>query len=142
MNLFKKKKEEKRISKPLVIITEFFIAIVVFLCAIGLKWLVANKYNPKIIKLDDQTVEGITFSDFKVDYTDGKGKLTVNAINYTENPIIITKVTLRLYSKDNILISEIEVPNKVTLKTDEKYLISNEIATDTRVGKVEYKIGE
>ena len=142
MNLFKRKKEEKQVSRPLVIIIELVVAIIIFLCAIGLKWLIANRYNPRLIKLENQTVDNFTFSDFSVEYSDDKGLLKVNAINYTEEVISTDKITINLYAKNNTLISRIELPNKIILKPNEKYLISNEIATDVRVGKVEYIIGE
>ena len=142
MGLFKKKKEEKRINKAVVIIIELFVAIVLFLCAIGIKWLLTNKYNPRIVKLEEQTVEGVTFSDFVADYSDVTGKIKVNAINYTENDIVIKGVTLNLYAKDNTLISRIELPNTITLKPNEKYLITNDISTEVRIGKVEYEIGK
>ena len=142
MNLFKRKKEVKTVSKPLVIVTEMVLAIIIFLSAIGIKWLVANKYNPKVVNLPNQTVEGITFSDFSIEYEEATGKLTVNAINYTDREIEVEKITLKLYSKDNTLVSEIEIPNGLKLNSNEKYLIANDINTRTRIGKVEYKIGE
>ena len=142
MGLFKKKKEEKRINKTVVIIIELFVAVVLFLCAIGIKWLLTNRYNPRIVKLEEQTVQGVTFEDFVADYSDITGKIKVNAINYTENDIVINGITLNLYAKDNTLISRIELPNKITLKPNEKYLITNEIATEVRIGKVEYEIGK
>ncbi len=142
MNIFKKKKEEKRINKAVVITIELFVAVLLFLCAIGIKWLVTNKYNPRIVKLEDQTVQGITFEDFSVDYSDITGKIKVNAINYTENDIEINGVTLNLYAKDNTLIARVSLPTQKVLKPNEKYLITNEIATEVRIGKVEYEIGK
>ncbi len=142
MSIFKKKKEEKRINKAVVIVIELFVAIILFLCAIGIKWLITNKYNPRIVKLEEQTVQGITFSDFVADYSNVTGTIKVNAINYTENEITINGLTLNLYAKDNTLISRIELPNTIILKPNEKYLITNEIATEARIGKVEYEIGK
>ena len=142
MNIFRRKKEEKRISKPLVIVIEISIAVLLFLAAIGIKWLLANKYNPKILKFEDQIVEGITFSDFKLDYREDKNNLQVNAINYTEEEKNIKKIMLKLYSKDNTLISQIEVENDIKLKSNEKYLISATVDTEVKIGKVEYEIGK
>lgn len=140
MGIFKRKKEPIRINKTLVIVIEFFVAIFIFLIAIGLKWLMANGYNPRIVKLQNQEVNGITFSDFVVDYSDGNGNLSVNAINYSNEEVKIDKLTLILYAKDNTVISRIELPEEIVIKPKENYLINNEIATETRVGKVEYKV--
>lgn len=140
MGIFKRKKEPIRINKTLVIVIEFFVAIFIFLIAIGLKWLMANGYNPRIVKLQNQEVNGITFSDFVVDYSDGNGNLSVNAINYSNEEVKIEKLTLILYAKDNTVISRIELPEEIVIKPKENYLINNEIATETRVGKVEYKV--
>ena len=142
MNLFKRKKVEKTISKPLVIIIEVSLAVIIFLCAIGLKWLITNRYNSRLVKLENQVVNNFTFSDCSIEYSEDKGTLKVNVINYTEEVISTDKVTINLYAKNNTLISQIELPNKIILRPNEKYLITTEIATDVRAGKVEYKIGE
>ena len=49
---------------------------------------------------------------------------------------------LKLYSKDNTLISQIEVENDIKLKSNEKYLISATVDTEVKIGKVEYEIGK
>ena len=58
----KKNKEEKvKMKKSTVIIIEVVVAVVVLLVALGIKFLVTNKENKNIVRLEDQLIENISF---------------------------------------------------------------------------------
>ena len=89
----KKNKEEKvNMKKSTVIIIEVVVAVVVLLVALGIKFLVTNKENKNIVRLEDQLIENISFTDFILEYKDGKSVIDVTLINYTEEPIDVNKL--------------------------------------------------
>ncbi|HPF83219.1 MAG TPA: hypothetical protein PLV83_03505 [Bacilli bacterium] len=141
MKLFKRKKEEKRINRKVVIIIEVFAALFLFATLLGIKWLVTNgNSESNIVKLENQEVSNISFVDFKVEYTKNKGNVTVSAINYKDQPVTINNLKIKLYAADNSLISQIEVADQVNLESNQEQLITSTIATTTKVASVEYVI--
>ena len=139
----KKNKEEKvNMKKSTVIIIEVIVAVVVLLVALGIKFLVTNKENKNIVRLEDQLIENISFTDFILEYKEGKSVIDVTLINYTEEPIDVNKLTIKLYAKDNSKVSEIEIPfPDLTgrLETNQRTQAHNETEMDLRgISKVEY----
>lgn len=139
MSLFRKKKESFGVDRKVVITFEIFGAIVLFLALLGIKWLYYN-VESSVIRLDNQTINDVSFVDFKADYTDDKVLVSVSAINYTEKELNIKNVKIRLYANDNNLISEINVPNIGVLATNQEYFIKNEIVLDVKIASVEYEV--
>lgn len=139
----KKNKEEKvNMKKSTVIIIEVVVAVVVLLVALGIKFLVTNKENKNIVRLEDQLIENISFTDFILEYNDGVSTIDVTLINYTEEPIDVNKLTIKLYAKDNSKVSEIEIPfpdSTGRLETNQRTQAHNETEMDLRgIAKVEY----
>lgn len=140
MNLFRKKEEKKTINRKTVIIIEVCCAVVLFLTLLGIKWLVTNRdVDVNVVKLENQVVENVSFVDFRIEYEEEVGNVTVSAINYTEEEIKVPSLKIKLYAADNNLISQIEVP-EFTLSTNQEHLIENKILTTTKVASVEYVI--
>lgn len=141
MGIFKKKGDKKLCNKRCVIAIEIIVAVLLFLTLLGLKWLITNiDEDANIVKLDNQVINNVSFVDFKVEYTDKQGDITVSAINYTNEEIEIPNLKIKLYSSDNSLISQIEVANPIALQTNQEQLITSTISTTSRVASVEYVI--
>lgn len=141
MGIFKKKEERKPCNKRCVIVIEIIVAVLLFLTLLGLKWLITNiDENANIVKLDNQVVNNVSFVDFKVEYINEQGNVTVSAINYTGEEIEIPNLKIKLYSSDNSLISQIEVSNPIVLDTNQERLIASTISTTSKVASVEYVI--
>lgn len=141
MGLFKKKDPVKTCNKRCVIIIEIIVAVLLFLTLLGIKWLVTNiDEDANVIKLDNQTVENVSFVDFEVEYKDEQGNVTVSAINYTEEDITIPNLKIKLYASDNSLVSQIDVPEEIVLESNQEHLITSTIATTTKIASVEYVI--
>lgn len=141
MGLFKKKDEEKKCSRRCIIAIEIIVAVLLFLTLLGLKWLFLNVHDDlNIVKLDDQTINDVSFVDFQTKYEDDKGNVSVSVINYTDKEVIIPSLKIRLYSSDNSLVSQIEVTDTIVLDAKQEHLIENTIATNTKVARVEYVI--
>ena len=123
----------------MVIFFEILFAIILFLSLIGIKWLYYNGNNDSNeIKIENQIVNNISFVDFKAKYTDTKTTITVSAINYTESPIDIKSIKIKLYSEDGSLISEVNMPNELTLEQNHEHVISSELAKISEIASVEY----
>lgn len=140
MGIFRKKQKEKTINKKLVIAIEVSCAVLLFLTLLGIKWLITNKApDQNIVTLENQTVENVSFVDFKVEYVDEEGNVSVGAINYTDTKIEVKNLKIRMYAEDNNLVSQIEVPAFV-LETNQEHLIENKILTSSKISSVEYII--
>ena len=139
----KKNKEEKvNMKKSTVIIIEVVVAVVVLLVALGIKFLVTNKENKNIVRLEDQLIENISFTDFTLEYKDGKSVIDVTLINYTEEPIDVNLLTIKLYAKDNSKVTEIKNPFPEfagRLEKNQSIYVNHDIEMDLRgIAKVEY----
>lgn len=139
----KKNKEEKvNMKKSTVIIIEVVVAVVVLLVALGIKFLVTNKENKNIVRLEDQLIENISFTDFTLEYKDGKSVIDVTLINYTEEPIDVNLLTIKLYAKDNSKVTEIKnaFPEFAgRLEKNQSIYVNHDIEMDLRgIAKVEY----
>lgn len=139
----KKNKEEKvNMKKSTVIIIEVVVAVVVLLVALGIKFLVTNKENKNIVRLEDQLIENISFTDFILEYKDGKSVIDVTLINYTEEPIDVNLLTIKLYAKDNSKVTEIKnaFPEFAgRLEKNQSIYVNHETEMDLRgIAKVEY----
>ena len=139
----KKNKEEKvNMKKSTVIIIEVIVAVVVLLVALGIKFLVTNKENKNIVRLEDQLIENISFTDFTLEYKDGKSVIDVTLINYTEEPIDVNLLTIKLYAKDNSKVTEIKnaFPEFAgRLEKNQSIYVNHDIEMDLRgIAKVEY----
>lgn len=141
MGLFNKKENRKPCNKRCVIVIEIIVAVLLFLTLLGLKWLIINiDEDANIVKLNNQVVNNVSFVDFKVEYTEEQGNVTVSAINYTGEEIKIPNLKIKLYSSDNSLISQIEVADPIVLETNQEHLIASTISTTSKVSSVEYVI--
>lgn len=141
----KKNKEEKvPMKKSTVIIIEVLVAVVVLLAALGIKYLVTNRHDDNVVRLEDQLIDNISFTDFVLTYEEGKSTINVTLINYTEEPIDINKLTIKLYAKDNTQVSEITAPlneGAGRLESNQRTEITSVIELDlTDIANVEYVI--
>lgn len=138
---FKKKEEKKTVNRVVVIIIEILLALLLFLSLVAIKWAITTKDpDANKIKLDNQTIENISFVDFVIDYTNNEGKLTVSAINYTDEKVEISKLKIRLYATNNSLISTIEIPDEIVLDKNQEHLITASVGNIDKVASVEYVI--
>lgn len=141
----KKNKEEKvPMKKSTVIIIEVLVAVVVLLAALGIKYLVTNRHDDNVVRLEDQLIDNISFTDFVLTYEEGKSTINVTLINYTEEPIDINKLTIKLYAKDNTQVSEITAPlneGAGRLESNQRTEITSVIELDlTDIANVEYVV--
>lgn len=140
------KEKAVKMKKSTIIIIEVSCALVILFAAIGVKYLITNKVDNNVIKLENQVVNNITFSDFTLKYEKKTSKITVNMINYTEENIEIKKLTIRLYAKDNTKVSEIVADlqtdgNATVLGPNQRTQIENSTKLDlTDISKVEYVV--
>lgn len=136
---FKKKEEKKRVNRVVVIIIEILLALLLLFSLIAIKYVItANDSDANKIKLENQVVENVSFIDFVIDYTNNEGKLSVSAINYTENPLKITKLKINLYATNNSLISTVEIPDEITLEKNQEHLVTASVGNIDKVASVEY----
>lgn len=137
MGLFRRKKE-KTYNRTTTIIIEISVALVLFLAAIGIKWLVTN-HDKKIgkINFDDQVVENLSFMDFELK-TNTK-EFMVNVRNYTEEKEDVKELVINFYAEDNSLVSSIVVPG-FTLEKNQGTEVKGNVGTEVKLSKVEYII--
>ena len=138
--------EKVKMKKSTIIIIEVACAVLVFGILIGIKYLVTNKVDDNVVYLENQVVENVSFTDFTLTYEDGKSTIKVNMINYTEENIEISKLTIKLYASDNTKVSEIIADlaadgNATVLGPNQETVVENVAELDlTDISKVEYVI--
>lgn len=152
-NLIEKTMEELKdntpkvkMKKKTIIIIEVVCAVLIFATLLGIKYLITNKVDKNVVKLENQLISNITFSDFVLKYKDEKSYISVNLINYSKEEIKINKLTIKLYASDNTKVSEILVDYlnnsaPLVLGENQSTEVSNIIELDlTDIIKVEYVI--
>lgn len=139
--MFKTGKKEIKLNKSMVIIIEVCVAFIILLSLIGIKYLVTNK-SDNSIRLDNQVISDITFSDFTISFDKEGSKVAVDLINYSQENIEIENVVIKLYAKDNTQISEITTPfQEGILEPNQSIKIENKTSVDlSEVAIVEYEI--
>lgn len=138
--------EKVKMKKSTIIVIEVLVALVVFGALIGVKYLITNKNNDNVIKLENQVVKNISFTDFTLTYEKKNSNIYVNMINYTEENIEIKKLTIKLYAKDNTQVSEIKADltvdgNPTIIGPNQQTAVENSTKLDlTNISKVEYVV--
>lgn len=136
MGIFRKKKEVKTVNRTVVIILEVLAALFLFTVLLAVKWAITSiDKDAGKTKLENQVVDNLSFVDFVIDK---EGVLTVSAINYTEETLNFKSVKIRLYAKDNSLISQVEVPEELELEKNQEHLITADVGNIDKVYSVEY----
>ncbi len=138
--------EKVKMKKSTIIIIEVVCAVIVFGILIGVKYLVTNKVDNNVVKLENQVVKNISFTDFTLTYEDEKSTIKVNMINYTQENIEVNKLVIKLYASDNTKVSEVTANLAVdgvpmVLGPNQETAVENVAEIDlTDISKVEYVV--
>lgn len=149
--LFRKKEKgldkKTKMKKSTIIIIDVAVVVLLAAIALGIKFLVTNKIDKNVVKLENQVVNNVTFTDFNLKYKNKKSNIKVTMINYTAEEIIIKKLTIKLYASDNRQVSEITVDylenadEPLKLGENQQSTFENSTKLDlTDITKVEYII--
>lgn len=147
--LFRKKEvgldAKTKVKKSTIVIIDIIVLVLLGAIAIGIKYLVTNKVDKNLVKLENQTVNNITFSDFNIKYKKKKSHINVTLINYTAEEISINKLTIRLYASDNTNVSAITIDyledsgEPLKLGENQQTIVENSTPLDlTGITNVEY----